>query len=290
MARRTGLPWAPTSLPEMQRQGNRVHIEAVARLREQGDEHLAAQAEAEMAEMAESSLYWVSRDMVDMATSAAETLPEWSPSAAIPDAFGLLAWAKPAGVFEWPVPGSAERIPMPVDAMAWRARDGQVGVSCAFRSDRLGGQLGPDVARLPLLSHPIGVWDLDEPVPHRLENGRKSALSVLGAAWLLMGQVRFVETRTIRTGATAHPAEGMEGEPAATVSLIELRRPAPTGSDNDGDAGQRRKSEKRWWVAGHWRQQAFGPKRALRKPVWISPHIKGDPEAEVAERVNVWRR
>lgn len=290
MARRSGLPWAPTSLPEMQRQNHRVHVEAVARLREQGDDHLADQAEAEIAEMAKSSLFWVSRNMVDLATSAAETLPEWSPSAAIPDAFGLLAWAKPAGVFDWPVPGSAERIPMPVDAMAWRARDGQVGVSCAFRSDRLGGQLGPDVARLPLLSHPIGMWDLDEPVPHRLEDGSKSALSVLGAAWLLMSQVRFVETRTIRTGTTGGPAAAAEGEPAATVSLIELRRPAPAGSGNGGDAGQRRKADKRWWVAGHWRQQACGPKRALRRPVWISLHMKGDSEAEVSERVNVWRR
>lgn len=242
-----------------------------------------------MAEMAESSLFWVSRDMVDLATSAAETLPEWSPSAAIPDAFGLLAWAKPAGVFDWPVPGSAERIPMPVDAMAWRARDGQVGVSCAFRSDRLGGQLGPDIARLSLLSHPIGVWDLDEPVPHRLGDGRKSALSVLGAAWLLMSQVRFVETRTIRTGATGGPAAATEGELAAAVSLIELRRPVRAGGDSEG-AGPGRKSDKRWWVAGHWRQQACGPKRALRKPVWISPHLKGDPQAEVSERVNVWRR
>ena len=289
MARRTGLPWAPTSLPEMQRQNNRVHVEAVARLREQGDEHLAAQAEAEIAEMAQSSLYWVSRDMVDLAVTAAETLPEWSPSAAIPDALGLLAWAKPAGVFDWPVPGSDERIPMPVDAMAWRARDGQVGVSCAFRSDRLGGQLGPDVARLSLLSHPIGVWDLDEPVAHRTVDGRKSALSVLGAAWLLMSQVRFVETRTIRTGSTGGPAPASEGEPAAAVSLIELRRPVRASGDSDG-AGQGRKSDKRWWVAGHWRQQACGPKRALRKPVWISPHMKGDPQAEVSERVNVWRR
>jgi hypothetical protein len=275
----------------MQRQANRVYVEGVARLRSQpGGEELAAQAEAEMADTAASTLYWVSRDMVDLATSAAETLPEWSPSAAIPEPIGLLAWAKPAGVFEWPVPGSAERVPMPVDAMAWRARDGQVGVSCAFRSDRLGGQLGPDIARLPLLSHPIGVWDLDEPVPHRLGDGRKSALSVLGAAWLLMSQVRFVETRTIRTGAPGGPAAATEGELAAAVSLIELRRPVRVGGDSDGDQGSRRKSDKRWWVAGHWRQQACGPKRALRKPVWISMHLKGDSEAEVSERVNVWRR
>jgi hypothetical protein len=105
-----------------------------------------------------------------------------------------------------------------------------------------------------------------------------------------MSQVRFVETRTIRTGAPGGPAAATEGELAAAVSLIELRRPVRVGGDSDGDQGSRRKSDKRWWVAGHWRQQACGPKRALRKPVWISMHLKGDSEAEVSERVNVWRR
>ena len=57
-----GSSRAPTSLPEMQRQGNRVLVEALARLREQG-EHLAAPAEAEMAEMSASSLYRICRDM-----------------------------------------------------------------------------------------------------------------------------------------------------------------------------------------------------------------------------------
>ena len=47
--------------------------------------------------------------------------------------------------------------------------------------------------------------------PTGLEDGRKSALSVLGVAWLLMGQVRFVETRTIRTGTTGRPAGATEG-------------------------------------------------------------------------------
>ena len=53
--------------------------------------------------------------------------------------------------------------------MLWGVRGGQVGVSCAFRTDRIAAQLTPELARLPLLSHPVGVWDLDEPVAHRLE-------------------------------------------------------------------------------------------------------------------------
>ncbi|MFN8034034.1 MAG: hypothetical protein U0Q47_12165 [Mycobacterium sp.] len=285
MSRRAGLPWAPTSLPAMRRQWCHVLEEGVGRLREQGSP-LAAQAQEDLAGLAASSLYFVSRDMTDLATSAAESLPEWSPAAALPEPFGLLAWAKPAGVFDWPVPG-AERITMPVDAVLWGVKDGAVAVSCAFRTDRIAEKLNPGLARLPLLSHPVGVWDLKQPVAHRVEDGKVAPLAILGSAWLLMGQVRVATTRTIG-GSTGG------GEPAAAVddsavSLIELRRPARDGTADSG-GGQRRRSDKRWWVDGHWRQQAWGPKRVLRKPIWISPYIKGDPEGELSERVKVWRR
>ena len=289
MSRRSGLPWAPTSLPTLRRQWCDVLAEGIERLRGQtGDEELAAQAEADVADLDKSQLYWVSRDMTDLATSAAESLPEWSPAAAIPEPFGLLAWAKPAGVFDWPVPGGTERIPMPVDALCWGVREGAVSVSCAFRTDRIADKLNPGLARLPLLSHPVGMWDLEEPVAHRVEDGKVAPLAVLGSAWLLMGQRRIVETRTIGGPGTADTAGALRDSPA--VSLIELRRPDRDGRDGGGDGGQRRRSEKRWWVSGHWRDARVGPKRALRRPVWISPYVKGDPEAELSERVTVWRR
>lgn len=289
MSRRSGLPWAPTSLPTLRRQWCDVLAEGIERLRGQtGDEELAAQAEADVADLDKSQLYWVSRDMTDLATSAAESLPEWSPAAAVPEPFGLLAWAKPAGVFDWPVPGAAERIPMPVDALCWGVRDGGVAVSCAFRTDRIADKLNPGLARLPLLSHPVGVWDLEEPVVHRLEGGKVAPLAVLGSAWLLMGQRRIVETRTIGGAGGGETAGALRDSPA--VSLIELRRPDRDGRDGGGEGGQRRRSDKRWWVSGHWRDARVGPKRALRRPVWISPYVKGDPEAELSERVTVWRR
>lgn len=80
--------------------------------------------------------------MTDLAVSAAASLPEWSPAAAIPEEPGLIAWAKPVGMFDWPVPG-AERIRMPVDLMSWGVRGSSVGVSCAFRTERIAEQLNP---------------------------------------------------------------------------------------------------------------------------------------------------
>ena len=37
---------------------------------------------------------------------------------------------------------------------------------------------------------------------------------------------------------------------------------------------------KRFTVRGHWRQQAHGPSRSLRRRVWIKPHWKGPESAE----------
>lgn len=288
MSRRSGLPWAPTSLPAMRRQWCHVLEEGIDRLREQGSP-LAAQAQEDLAGVAASSLYFVSRDMTDLATSAAESLPEWSPAAAIPEPFGLLAWAKPAGLFDWPVPGAAERIPMPVDAVLWGVRDGAVAVSCAFRTDRIADKLNPGLARLPLLSHPVGVWDLEQPVAHRVEDGRVAPLAILGSAWLLMGQVRVATTRTIGGSGAGGGESAAAVEDSPAVSLIELRRPARDATGDSG-GGQRRRSDKRWWVTGHWREARVGPGRTLRRPVWVNPHIKGDPSAELSERVTVWRR
>lgn len=294
MSRRSGLPWAPTSLPPMRQQWCHVLGEGIDRLREQQSAAaLVPQAEEDLAGIRNSTLFWVARPMTDLATDAAASLPEWSPAAAIPEEFGLIAWAKPVGTFDWPVPGSAERVRMPVDLMSWGVRGSSVGVSCAFRTERIADQLNPGLARLPLMSHPVGMWDLEEPVSHRLDGGSASPLSVLGSAWLLMQQPSISESRQIRTGAGASEAGGFGERDGRTVSIIELRRIA--GADCPGeerDSASRRGYDKRFFVRGHWRNQAVGPGRKMRKPLWINTFVKGPEGAPLANttRVYAWRR
>lgn len=54
-----------------------------------------------------------------------------------------MAWAKPAVLFDWPVPGGSQRVPMPVDAVLWGVRSGLVALSCAFRTDHIAENLNP---------------------------------------------------------------------------------------------------------------------------------------------------
>ena len=65
---------------------------------------LLTQAGQDLTGIEKSTLYWVVREMTDLAVGAAASLPEWSPAAVIPAEFGLLCWAKPVGSFDWPVP------------------------------------------------------------------------------------------------------------------------------------------------------------------------------------------
>lgn len=293
MSRRTGLPWAPTSLPPMRRQWCQLLAEGLDRLRDQpAVAELLQKAEEDLAGIDTSVLFWVNRDMTDLAVSAAASLPEWSPAAAIPEEFGLIAWAKPVGTFDWPVPGSTQRVRMPVDMMVWGVRDLSVGVSCAFRADRIAEQLNPGLARMPLISHPIGMWDLEEPVDYRLPNGAVCPMGVLGAAWLLMQQPSMSDRREIRTTTGQSASEDDSSADPDAVNIIELRRLRNPEAGGEGDAGERRRYDKRFWVSGHWRQQACGPGRKMRKPLWISPHIKGPESAPLADttRVYMWRR
>ena len=151
------------------------------RLRGHAAAPLVSQADEDLLGIAKSVLFWTARDMTDLAVSAAASLPAWSPAAAMPEEYGLLAWAKPVGTFDWPVPGSTQWVRMPVDLMFWGVRESSVGVSCAFRTDRIAEQINPGLARLPLMSHPVGMWDLEKPVDHRLDSGAVSPMSVLGA-------------------------------------------------------------------------------------------------------------
>ena len=293
MTRRGGAPWAPTSLPALRRQWFDVLEEGLEQTQRQGEApaEVLAQAERDVGGLRSSRLYWVARDMTDLAVGAAAALPEWSPAAAIPAGFGLLCWAKPVGRFDWPVPGSDQRIEMPIDAFLWGVTGSGVAVSAAVRSDRIAAQLNPGLARLPLLSHPMGLWALEEPVAHRLEGGAVSPLSVLGCAWLLMGQPSVSTVRVIGGGAAGSGDSAGGGADPEAVSIIELRR--LPGGDRDGAGASGRKITKRFLVSGHWRNQRCGPGGSMRKPLWINGYLKGDPNAplmDASDRVYVWRR
>lgn len=266
-----------------------------------GDETIGRQAGQRFLRagaLANAQLYWVTREMSEFALNAALTLPEWTPRAAMPAESGLLCWARPAGALQAVVHGTPTILDN--DAMAWYIRkDGMLEILGCSRMGRTSA--GVRKARVMGIDYPFccataGVTDPDKPVKaNHVDPDSAPILSILGAAWLLMSQPAVAQSRQVGglNGSTRHALPRKPDSLTAPVSMIDLRRIVDGAADGgtDPNAPKGRTYSRRWWVEAHWRQQAVGPGRAYRKPIFILPHIKGPEGAPLTnDRVHVWRR
>ncbi|MCG7583114.1 hypothetical protein ACTWP6_27535 [Mycobacterium sp. 4D054] len=249
--------------------------------------------EADIIKRAE--LYWVSRDMVDVALDAADSLPEWTPAVAAPAPTGLLCWAKPAGSVPWNALSPNDPTEVSWDGVWWWSRpDGVLQIQPLSRLAKNPELLAPYGVSSPLwVTNPTLL--LQPLVPRTAEVARSAEasplVSVVGAAWLLMGQPTVASTRVLGSAPSTQTEEGSRAAADPNrVSIIELRRPMSPPGERDGSPGDRQYRH-RWWVGGHWRQQACGPNHADRRPKWIAPYVKGPEGAPLkTDRVHVWRR
>ncbi len=208
-----------------------------------------------------AQLYWVSDEMAQVAVAAARTLP---PDTQIepPATAGLLLWDR---YVEEPLLAGVK----PVQGALWWVEDGTVW-GC-YLSD---------------------LYPLDVSPPVQLQNPQGRAPSptawVLAATWALMMQP--IATTRITRARQSSGAAARGALPPQPVSIIALRPTTPTPSEQSA-LSEAHAHHVRWVVRGHWRQQPVGEGRAQRRLTWVTPHIKGPPEAPLrAERVHVWRR
>lgn len=319
--KRHELPWAATSVPEIRRQWCNALDQSVDRFsraltpptpgtaaannrrRERTQAKLATEMEIMKAEndaLRQAEMFWVARDMVDIALHAALTLPEWTPALAAPAPNGLLCWAKPAGTVPYG-PKQTSTTDVPWDSVWWWIRPG--GMLQLVPASRFTKQ--PDLIAQFQVTTPL--WAANtiviSPNESRTEeaNGTEDShpfVSVVGAAWLLMAQANVAETRTI--GSQPQPRPQSQTEKSApppressTVTIVELRqRPAAARKREPDPAAPGRTYTHRWPVEGYWRQQPYGPNNSQRKPKYITDHVKGPEGAPLIrkDRVHVLRK
>lgn len=110
---------------------------------------------------------------------------------------------------------------------------------------------------------------------------------LLATLWQLASQHRVVDERraVVTNKGALRRFQREHGRPPAAVRVIDVRRPPRQRSDEH----EHRHVEwtRRWIVEGHWRQQAYGEGRTLRRPTWIAPFVKGpaDRPLIVSDRV-----
>ncbi|MGJ4094120.1 hypothetical protein [Corynebacterium macclintockiae] len=248
-----------------------------------------------------ANLSWLDADMCDMLSEMWHTVPNWTPSACIPDTHGLMAFEK--HFFTAPYESATDNAihDVPVRAIGWEIDAGMVRITIWGAGAEL-----PANARSPLranlalekllgivIPHEAvvdGAQDVERsvsvPDSRAFDKAALTAQAVAGSAWLLMSQPRTV---TDAPTTSVVRKKGTDGRRVKTPVRVSIRSLATTPRGKSTPTG--RKATSRWWVRGHWRQQAWGKNRAFRKPIFIAPHTAGNADAPIDQRpkIQVWR-
>jgi hypothetical protein len=96
---------------------------------------------------------------------------------------------------------------------------------------------------------------------------------------LFISFLRFIEERWVSSRVIAPDRPRVKRRaratkrPTPTTRVVQLRRSEHARHASESD--EQHEWSCRWLVRGHWRMQAYGTGRALRRPTWIAEHIKG---------------
>ncbi|MGC3862320.1 hypothetical protein ACPSM1_19280 [Micromonospora chersina] len=214
-----------------------------------------------------AGLFWIDDNFTDLAEYAAEKLPDVTINRDLmPGTDGLLVWSRPV-------------TPRQITAASWTTTsDGWHLIN--YRT--IGG--GLDGTPLQRLREHVG-WlvpmnSAQVREQHVLPGDHPAA--ALLATWLLVAQQAATVT-TAEVDKAVRKSYARTNRPTPEVRIVRIRAKRstmPSGIRSaSGDSG--RSQTMRLWVSGHWRNQPYGPGRALRRPVYINPFLRGPDNAPI---------
>lgn len=240
----------------------------------------------------QADLFSIAPDACILATHAAPDLPETyrPPAEDLPAPAGMLAWEDPRTRVpdQFADTGSS----LPVVAASWHVGPGSTGmVGILFTLHTTVAAVGKPFPgwRCPLVPIRVGSFPLGDGRPAEPwsagDTDTDKAVRTLMTTWLLMHQGATQESPAPPERSRIARTLAKRGRPLAPVRVVDLHRgPAAPGSPSSD-----RSVSVRYAVRGHWRQQAYGPGRSSRRPVWIHPHVRGPEDAPWAEGTTVTR-
>ena len=263
-----------------------------------------------------AALWWVTKDMSLAALDAARDIPVISTEDCPADT-GLIGFAHPLPLLDttetggFPVrlrDGTQHQLTHAhVDALVWTRHGVDIEVRACVQAHRLPGPLPghtgplqPFIAiggTLPLDFEALDARGrMDGPAGStRVSPGSPiiSLMAMLAATWILAATPTVSDRKQIDKPRHISSQPRDPGPPYDEhVTLIDLRAPRHIATPGDDRGRSGREYRQRWIVRGHWRQQAYGPKKSKRRATWIPSHIKGPEGAplKTTEHVYVWRR
>lgn len=227
-----------------------------------------------------SNLYWISEDFTTLATMAGQDLAEvnFTPES-LPSRFGLIVWARPIG--EVPRPDGMAGI----RAVSWTPVPEGIWINLYFQGDDADPTFGPEQrAEVGYLMCPnVGTgwpwsttWDFND-VTNQVPE--LAFLRTVFATFFLIQQPGVATETPAPVDKKLARSYARAKKKLPDVKIVDLRRHARTRPETEQEAAERRKISVRFMVRGHWKNQAYGPARSLRKPIYISPFIKGPDDA-----------
>ncbi|MEU1687882.1 hypothetical protein [Micromonospora sp. NPDC005707] len=214
-----------------------------------------------------AGLFWIDDDFTDLAEYAAEKLPDVTINRDLmPSTDGLLVWSRPV-------------TPRQITAASWTTTsDGWLLIN--YRA--IGGGLdGKPLQRLREHVGWLAPMNTAQVHEQHVLPGTQPAAALL-ATWLLIVQ-QAAEVTTAEADKATRKTYARTKRPSPEVRIVRLRAnrsTTPTGIRSaPGDLGS--PQARRFWVSGHWRNQPYGPGRALRRPVYINPFLRGPDDAPI---------
>lgn len=219
-----------------------------------------------------ADLYYVSRDFTHLAITSGQELTDVSLTREeLPSAFGFLVWEEPIE--------EAERImgfKAGFRSVSWTLVPGGVWVNFYVQpedGDPDYRYREPALSKLIALSPGTGLPFINlGPVPEEPQSG---LLTTLLATWFLMTQPGVGQETIQHADKGLQRAYKRAGRKTPDVRVIDLRRRSQAERDAAAAAGEIRKISVRFLVRGHWKRQAYGPARSLRKTIYVAPFMKG---------------
>lgn len=298
------MAWTPHDLPfivERASMGYRTLAEFWQQQTTPDAPRLYEQMNVTAAFLENPPLSWLDSDMCAMLSDMWADVPTWTPASCTPGPSGLIAFEKPILTAPYESAYADEVRPVPVRAIGWRVSGSIVRITAwAWNPDvptEIRSPIRTSLDLEELLAISLSMHDIiDETsvVLHAAatsddEAFNKAATSMqalVGSTWLLMTQPKMVTDEPVTMKVRQHRS-GRTVKTPVRVSVRKLSSPPPARSAR----GAGRKATSRWWVRGHWRQQAWGKNRAFRKPIFIAPHTAGNADAPIDHRpkIQVWR-
>lgn len=227
-------------------------------------------------QLANAVLFYVTDEMCALVDTAAAQLPaEFEMSIDDPPATEGFVWLS-GQIMDHDTEGNR----FDIRGFSWTSWPGGMRLAIYVERDAMSDGLKRKLQILQFPdAFPIGSVDLNfnsagvtwvSGMPGDADTGRP-AYSWIKAFWLLTRQPLAEQDAVLPDRAERRRAARQGRPEPPPVRLIRLRRQHGSYAGK-GHPGQ---WYHQWVVRGHWRMQPWGPGRQYRRPVWISPFVKG---------------